>query len=117
MNICGTNATFALFARPLHCGAAQWLSIRPEVSKNIVPVELPNGSTYHATREEAHQLVRTGTASWKDEKHRGIRIAPELVARGLSCKVGAYLATLIARRVLWAQVMHRQIKMQTEPTT
>ena len=47
-----------------------------------------------------------------------LHIAPEFVARGLSCRVGGYLAGLLARArhcPEWARVMHAEIKKRFEP--
>lgn len=62
-------------------------------------------------------LVKRGGAEAVDaaDLSKGIRVVPELVCRGLSCRVGEYLATEIAKRSPVARVMLDHIQLRRSP--
>lgn len=91
----------------------------PKNLANTVLVTQPNGHTYYVRRTEAFALLNAKEAI-PDVIHNGkvksIKIAPELKIRGLSCKVGEYLASALSRKHKpeWAQVMYSNIQMKRE---
>ena len=81
----------------------------------FVAVQSPTGNTFHVTRHDAYMMVKCGDAHCDDlATLRNVRIVPELVIRGLSCRVGSYLANAVRSRADWALVMMRQIRGQIE---
>jgi len=63
-----------------------------------------DGSHGHITREERNELLAAGLAEWLAFP-RVLRLKRTVPLRGLSCKVGAYLATQVHLGRAWARVM------------
>lgn len=63
-----------------------------------------DGSHGHITREERNELLSAGLAEWLAYP-RVLRLKRTVPLRGLSCKVGAYLATQVQKGRAWARVM------------
>ena len=91
------------------------------MSRHPVELKYPDGSTYQITHAEALRIADDNEAFeityTRHRKIKAMRVAPDLVARGLSCRVGEYLASLIAQGRScpgWARVMLNSIRMRPE---
>ena len=63
-----------------------------------------DGSHAHVSREERNELLAGGLAEWLLFP-RVLRLKRTVSLRGLSCKVGEYLATQVQLGHAWARVM------------
>jgi hypothetical protein len=78
--------------------AAHWTASEVQVHRCY------DGSHAHVTREERNELLAGGLADWLIFP-RVLRLKGTVPLRGLSCKVGAYLASQVQQGRAWARVM------------